>query len=486
MKLSEADLKTVFQTGETEHVAMFLSPTISSDAIAQTLVAMANCAGGRIVVQSSDNKENGLIPADDMHNKLIDIALSITPRLMMSVPQTISLEDKIYVIAEIPKGLPNVYAYNGHYLKREGKQNTPISPAHLRSLMLQRGDYSYETEFAHNSTLDDIDWTQAETYTQQLTGVSQYSAKEILYQRGCLTKFQDELVPTNAGILLFGKFPQQFIRSSEITAVRFAGDQMGDTFNRQDITGTLPQQIRRTETFLADNLRKSVKLKDTMQREEHYEYPMEAVRELIVNAVAHRDYSIQGDNIRLHMYSQHLEVHSPGSLPGPMTLENLKEERFSRNPIIVQILSDMGFIERLGYGVDRVMELMATTSFHTPKFVNNANGFKVRLSRQSDSDKEPVKTDISKSKVPQPVVHFSGIFNGQEINPRQESALVYLHKAKNSRITNSDLKAMFPDVHPETIRRDLVDLVSKSILQKMGQKRGSYYILVSQDEANDD
>jgi len=252
---------------------------------------------------------------------------------------------------------------------------------------------------------------------------------------------------------------------------------MSDTFNRQDITGTLVQQIQRTETFLTDHLRKSVKLNNKMQREEDYEYPMEAVRELIVNAVAHRDYSIQGDNIRLFMYSNHMEIHSPGSLPGPMTIENLKEERFSRNPIIVQILSDMGYIERLGYGVDRVIELMKARGYQTPQFINNASGFKVTLTKQTESSAN-AQTIIANVNEPVPdVIHFNGTYNGQEINPRQESALVYLHQKSNSRITNSDLKGMFPDVHPETIRRDLVDLVSKDILQKMGQKRGSYYVL---------
>lgn len=72
---------------------------------------------------------------------------------------------------------------------------------------------------------------------------------------------------------------------------------------------------------------------------------------------------------------------------------------------------------------------------------------------------------------------FDGKYRDMDVNPRQESALIYLHSDGITRITNSDLQELCPDVHPETIRRDLVDLVTKDILQKMGQKRGSYYIL---------
>jgi predicted HTH transcriptional regulator len=80
------------------------------------------------------------------------------------------------------------------------------------------------------------------------------SPEQILIKRGCLAKSSGTLQPTHAGLLLFGRDPQQFIRGSDITAARFAGSEMGDVFTRQDITGTLPQQIRRAETFLVDNL----------------------------------------------------------------------------------------------------------------------------------------------------------------------------------------------------------------------------------------
>lgn len=481
MSTTGANLKDLIKQGTSQHIAI-LQPDASDGIIIDTLVAMANCVGGTVIVGIQEKEIVGVSDGQQICNRIMDIALSLTPGLIIGVPKVSKIDGKSLIVVDIPKGLPHVYAYQGRYLQRNGAINQPITPTNLRQLMLRRGEYSFEAEIAHNTTLDDIDWEQAEKYAKQLKGTSNHSTQDILHQRGCLIKQEDHYLPTHAGILIFGKAPQQVIRSSEITAVRFAGETMSDTFSRQDITGTLPQQIQRAETFLIDHLRKSVKLNDKMQREEGYEYPMEAVRELIVNAVAHRDYSIQGDNIRLFMYSNHMEVHSPGSLPGPMTIENLKDERFSRNPVIVQILSDMGFIERLGYGVDRVIQLMQAQGYETPQFVNNANGFKVSLSKKTESED---KDDLDQATYPDDIEHFNGVYNGQEINPRQESALVYLHQKANSRITNSDLKGMFPDVHPETIRRDLVDLVSKDILKKMGQKRGSYYILTSPSSQHD-
>ena len=186
-----------------------------------------------------------------------------------------------------------------------------------------------------------------------LGGINENEVETALFRRGCLTKEDGRLRPTNAGILLFGKDPQRHIRGAEITAARFPGDGMGDTFQRQDISGTIPDQIRRAEAFLRDHLRKDVSIGQTMERTDTWEYPLEAARELVVNAAAHRDYSITGDGIRLFVFRSRMEVTSPGGLPGPVTIDNIKDERFSRNPVIVQVLSDMGRPGRLAVGAGR-------------------------------------------------------------------------------------------------------------------------------------
>ncbi len=290
------------------------------------------------------------------------------------------------------------------------------------------------------------------------------SAQEILVRRGCLVWQEGTYLPTNASILLFGRDPQRFIRGACITAARFAGKGMNDVFTRQDVAGTLPDQIRRAETFLVDNLRRDVLLGASMERAEQLEYPMEAARELVVNAVAHRDYSIKGDDIRLFIFADRLEVTSPGGLPGPVTLDNIVDERYSRNSIIVQVLADMGFIERLGYGVDRVIALMREHALPAPQFSETGNGFRVRLFKERELEMQPAG-----------MLH--GTYRGISLNSRQEIAIRHLMEGDQFRITNSDLQSLFPDVHPETLRRDLADLVSKGILAKFGKKRGSYYVL---------
>lgn len=448
--------------------------------IAEAMIALANSAGGTLILGIVGDNIQGVDDSEDVVDRVIQAALSTDPPLIIPLPQRTIIDNRPVVSAQIPSGMPHVYATNGRYLRRTETENIPLSPRDLRRLMLDRGEISFETDIVSGTGLSDIDWDKVKFYAQ-MVGNNQ-NPEHLLLRRGCLVRFGDELRPTTAGLLLFGRENRQFIRGAEIIAVRFAGETMSDTFSREDITGTLPEQIQRAETFLIDHLRKDVSLQARMARQESYEYPMEAARELVVNAVAHRDYSIMGNSIHLFIFSNRMEVHSPGGLPGPMTLSNLRDERFSRNPAIVQVLADMGFIERLGYGVDRVIELMQEKQLRSPEFLEGGGTFRVTLFNTPGDASDDNKFTTEYVSEANDGHNISEEYRGLSLNPRQEAALQYLQRSQANRITNSDLKGMFPDVHPETIRRDLVDLVNKGILNKMGQKRGSYYVLKSSEE----
>jgi ATP-dependent DNA helicase RecG len=270
------------------------------------------------------------------------------------------------------------------------------------------------------------------------------------------------LAPTYAALLLFGSHPQQWLPNATILAARFSGANFADRYIKQDIAGTLPDQLRQAEAFARENIRSVVRLMG-LTHQDTPEYPLEAVRELLVNAVAHRDYNQQGDTVHLNIFADRLEVHSPGRLPGPVTLENLLEARFSRNAVIVQVLSDLGFVERLGYGLDRVMSVSRQYDLRTPRFEEVGGSFRVTLFGSLESG--PTRTTDSNLQA----------YRDLGLNPRQESALGYV--VKHRRITNRDFQEICPDVHPETLRRDLADLVTRDVLIKVGDKRATYYIL---------
>jgi ATP-dependent DNA helicase RecG len=469
-RVAPAEVHAYLAGGQNERVA-FLPARSTKANVAETLVALANADGGvAILGVSLKGVPQPDVDVTALRELVVDAGLLADPPLIIPNPHAVSLgadEDNLAVVVMlVPEGLPHVYSLKGVYWTRTGTQNRALTTAELRRLLLDRSESGFESQPVAGATLADLDPARITRYLDQLGLPPDEDALTALMSRGCVTRTTaeglpaEEAMPTTAGILLFGRDPQRFLRSAEVICVRYAGTRMGDEFVRQDLGGTLTDQIRQAEAFVTSNMRRGMRIRG-LAREETTEYPLPVVREALVNAIAHRDYSIRGEGIRLLMFSDRLEVYSPGRLPGHVTIANLKDERYSRNEAIVAVLSDLGFIERLGYGIDRMIATMQEAGLPEPEFVETAAGFNVTLYSPS--------TDlVSAQPEPQRWGH-------EFLNERQEAAMAFVQK--EGRITNSDLLALCPDVHPETIRRDLADLVERNLLLRIGTKRATYYIL---------
>jgi ATP-dependent DNA helicase RecG len=455
-------VKTLIARGLGEQLHWF-PEDISPERLASVLVGMANTIGGIILVGISPRagQLQGVRDPEKVRDCVFQAALLADPPLILPLPAVDHIGELQVVRVLVPRGLPNVYSLDGRYFGREGAQTNPLPARRLRQLLMERGVVQFETLVPPTASLEDLDAQKVETYLDSLNLQSGESPWEILYHRGCLKLSRHGFVPTYAALLLFGHYPQQWLPNATILAARFNGITFADRFLKKEITGTLPEQLQQAQAFVRENMRTVVRLAG-LRHEETDEYPAEAVRELLVNAVAHRDYNQQGDNIHLFIFADRIEVHSPGGLPGPVTLDNLLEARFSRNAILVQLLSDMGFIERLGYGLDRVVTSMRQQGLRPPRFEEVAGSFHVALVGEPPSAHLAASPDLS-------------AFQHLDLNSRQQLALGYL--SQHRRITSRDYQELCPDVHPETLRRDLVDLVDHDILIKVGDKRSTYYIL---------
>lgn len=467
MLMETFDLQTLYEQGQGETLA-FEPENAPVLRLAETFSALANTQGGTVLVGIDPVSETvrGLRDLEATREKALAAGLRCEPPLVLPRPAAVMLEGKPLLFVTIPSGLPHAYALRGKYMERDGKKNRALGPRQLRDLLRQRGEGNFEAQVLPGATLDDLDRERVDSYAKLfLTDVSSRSrwdegTLDLLYRRGCLTKESSTYRPTVAGLVLFGREPQRLLPSAEIVLARYSGTEMSDTFIRETARGSLSEQIRAAEAFLVANMRKGAHIQD-LQRQEKPEYPLPAVREVIVNAVAHRDYQIRGEEIRVLMFMDRVEVYSPGRLPGHITVENIVEERFARNEVIVQVLTDLGFVERLGYGIDRILRQMSEAGLPKPKFEETANGFRVTL---RGAGEQFVTTEFDRSR-----------YRNLPLNERQTAALQVLHKT--GRIGNRDLKELYPDVSEESIRRDLADLVDAGLVIKMGDRRGTYYIL---------
>jgi ATP-dependent DNA helicase RecG len=429
--------------------------------MSETLVSFANGDGGTIVVGVDDRgRRTGHVFGDDVEVALKAALGRCRPPVEVRWHQADAIEGTAIAIV-VPRS-PELHTLaDGRVLIRAGVENRPLSGDEVRQLAATRSTGDFEAELAPGASRSDLDDEVIAEFVarweERHRRPPPESADELLIEIGAIHPGGS---PTIAGVLLFARNPAAFVPHSSLTFVKFVGTTpRGDTGQpgygrREDIGGPLARILQRTWDVLNEEMRISAVVAG-LDRRERTQYPMAAVREALVNAVAHRDYRLGGRRIEVRMYDDRLEITSPGGLPGFITLDNILEEHFSRNPRIVSGLYHWGYIEELGLGIDLMYDEMVRAGHPLPRFKDTPYSFTVTLENARERPPSP-----------------SWATN---MNERQAKALAYVQR--NSRITNREYRELCGDVTAETLRLDLVDLVKRGILLKIGDKRSTYYIL---------
>lgn len=359
---------------------------------------------------------------------------------------------------------------DGRILKRHGTENRPMFGDDLTMLSNARTVGDFENQAVPGARRSDFDDDIIQEYISNLSrrgGAMTEGLERLLFEIGALDHHGN---PTVTGVLLFTKKPQVFLPQSAITFVRFpdvkprgAGGGAGYG-RRDDITGPLARIVERAWQIVWEEMRVGAKVVG-LERKDIPEYPRFAVREAIINAVCHRDYRVQGRRIEIRMYSDRLEVISPGGLAGWMTLDNLVDEHYSRNPRIVSGLYQWGYIEELGLGIDLMIEEMVEAGHPKPEFLAPSGIFTVKLFKRVE---KPEPAPIAK---PKPLIRQ----RPTTLNERQLRAMQYVKQYGS--ISNREYQQICQGNSAETLRRDLADLVKRNLLMRVGVKKGTHYIL---------
>ncbi len=451
---------TLLQSGPNSRLEFLAEPT--PDGLAEALVAFANTDGGMIVV-GLDEAGNcvGQGYSEDLEGILRQAETMCRPPVVLGNWEQFEAEGGSVVAIRVPRSLELHALEDGRVLVRSGAENRPLGGDEIRRLASTKSTGDFEAEAVPGATYEDFDREILDEYfakrEERLRRVFTGDRKELLRDIGALT---DGGQPTVAGVLLFSKYPQQWLPQSGVVFVKFVGteprgeDGMAGYARREEITGPLARLIENIWELTWSEMAVSAVVRG-LEREETYEYPSFAVREAIVNAVCHRDYRLRGRRIEVRMYRDRLEVISPGGLPGFITVDNIVEEHFSRNPMLVGSLFHWGYIEELGLGIDRMIEEMLQSGHKRPQFDARPYSFAVTLF--NSRERMPVFAE------------------GKTLNARQLRSMQYVRD--HGSITNREYRTLCPDVSAETIRLDLADLVEQGLLLKIGSKKGTYYIL---------
>jgi len=311
----------------------------------------------------------------------------------------------------------------------------------------------WDSAICEKATLDDIDNNSIQKFVE-LTRQSKRlhigkDDKETILRKLKLISGQKI---TNAGVLLFGKQPTRFFDNVLVRCGRFKGVVKEQFLDMKDLDGNLFQNMEKAIAFLQEHLRLQATIKG-LRREEKWEIPLDALREAVINALIHRDYSDQGF-VYIKVYDEQIIIANPGKLPEDLTIADLYREHESklRNPLLAQVFYYTDFIDIWGRGILNILRLLHENGLPKPTFEQSAGAFRIVFKRPS-----PQKTP--------------------QITPQKPTALeekILEEVRKKPQVTRKELAALL-EISEETVKEYLERLRRKGLLIRRGGRKEGYW-----------
>jgi ATP-dependent DNA helicase RecG len=442
------------------------------EAVAQSLSAMANADGGVVFLGAEAQGEAPESFLDEKNRQLLFRGLEkeAVPPLQLEIPA----EGRAGQVLPIPiKPSPLFHLLrNGKGYIRVGAQNIPISRERMVALRGARFEAVHEREVLLNSSLEDLDRNLVAEFIRRLE--IQGVAEKILHRPYGLIEYRDgQPLLTRAAAYLFGRDPLRWHPRPGVDFIRFEGKEKGNesehnVVERIRIEAPILRLIGEVETVIGGRIKERIVLQDLFFREK-FEYPSFAWKEALINAVAHRDYRLEGNAVEVWMFDDRLEVRSPGNLPGPVRIQQLlrrEKNHYSRNPLITRVLIDAGIMRALGEGLPQIFREMDHHALNPPELKEEGHFFCLTL-RNTPIFDEGTRDWLRK-------------FSSQSLNSRQKHILAYA-RVHGMIFSSSDYQKF--GVDRDTAYGEIKDLVQRGIVQPLKKHGKAYRVLTDEGPA---
>lgn len=422
--MNRTELAELIHNGENSGVE-FKRDDVLPERMAKELAALLNFEGGHILLGVEDDGTVSGLTRDPPKAEEWIMEVARTHLRPAAIPFWETLDwggGKIVGVVSLPADAPDkpYKAKRGSAWVtqiRVGTTSRDATDDEEARLYMQSGRLQYDRKPVVGATLDDLDPRRLANYFRDVRrqGCPEAADRDgwerLLVNTELMAEDRGRRMPSVAGLLLFGTRPKKYLPQSGITAVAYPGTQKGyDARARQTLAGplvslfpapelhaatypNLPSTfsegvaavevglIEQALDFVRRNIEVAARVDEGGQRQERWEYPLDALREAIVNAVAHRDYTIGVTDIELSVYADRIEVLSPGRLPNTVTVEKMRAGyRASRNELVKEVLRDYRYIEATGLGVPRkIIQGMRTHNATDSDLVEEEDRFIVRL-----------------------------------------------------------------------------------------------------------
>ncbi len=437
--------------------------------IAETLSAMANADGGTLAVGVEDN---GDVTGANYTQDRLDLLRRaphelVRPPILAKVREE-NLDGNLILLYDTDWSRDIHQLTDGRYLLRVGDRNMPFPAGDMQAIKDSRRLRATEVRIVSEASVSDLDMSLVAEFASK-TGRRE-SPIELLSEYRVLENRNGTPAVTLAALLLFGKDPGKWHPRCGIDFVKYEGTRRkhGESLNiikQRRLELPLVLLIEEAYRTVEPHVRERQQLVDLFF-EERFEYPTFAWQEAIVNAVAHRDYRYEGLGIEIWMFDDRMEVRSPGGLVEPVTIEHLRRREqvhASRNPRIVRVLTDLGYMREQGEGVPRMFDAMEREGLCPPEFEIEAEAvFTVTLKNEPIYSRETVRW--LQELVP------------LQLTANQKRLLAYAREHGNTFTSRSYQRLAGVDIYSAS--RDIKDLIRKGVV-KMPKKGGRIYEVVS-------
>ena len=371
--------------GENLHTE-FKTVDAHPDDIAAEMVAFANTDGGLLLFGVRDDGQIvGVDNADRLMQRVDQIAYQNCEPPLTVLQETVRMEDgRVVVLVRVPKGDQRPYRTNrGRYFIRTSSGKRDASPQELMRLFQAVASHFYEETLVLQADVSAIDLGAFETFCQDVLDEVLDDPLVLLEKWKMVQKHEEKRHPTVAGLLLFGRRPQRFLPYAYLTAARIPGeDPSGEPSDVKRIEGTIFQMLEDTARFLDLHLRVPHRIQG-FEPENYPELPRRALREVVVNALVHRDYTIPAP-IRVFILDNRVEIRSPGKLPNTVTIDMVKDglAHVLRNPQLYTFFLKAGYVTDTGNGFRRVIRDVKATVGREPEIRVMGNELVVSIPRK--------------------------------------------------------------------------------------------------------
>ena len=461
----------------------------------ESVAAFANAQGGLIILGLTES--SGFQPVTIDAPKLAsDLASACSDQLEPPIRPEIDIAsvdgDPVVValVDELPADRKPCYVKTrgidrGSFLRtHDGDRALTSYEVHV--LLSSRGQPRDDMAPVPGTSVDDLDSDLVASLVRRLRETrgpvfSQSSQEDILRLVGVTTETDTGLAISLAGLLALGRYPQQYFPQLDITFVAYpstSGEPLGDGtrfLDNQSIDGPIPTMVAGTLSAMRRNMkRRSVVV--GLGREDRWEYPEEAIREVVANALMHRDYNslAHGTQVRVALYPDRLEVGSPGGLHGPIAREDLLAEPVSssRNSLLAKLLEDVEIpgtnrtvCENRGSGLLATAAALRDAGIEPPQVIDNIREFRITIHNHGLLDEDALAWLTS--------IDTAGL------SDRQRLGLAFVRR--NSKITNQQYRTL-TGCDSLTATRELTGMANLGLLAKTSDRRWTVWHLADEDE----